>query len=111
MKLNDWSVVRSPNGISAKHLTLHDDIEICVSIKNGKLSIGVHRDGYDKTLRRIQVPIKAKPQRKPKISKPSFAVVEAMNLWHAERSFNQGKDQLMWLYLFSIEFYKGESNE
>ena len=110
MKLRNWSVVRSPNGISAKPLSEHNDIEVCLAIKNGKLDISVHRDGYDYALKRIRMSIKPRKRKKPNryIFKPSIEAVEWMNLWEAKRALDQGNEQMCWFYLLGIEFYKGE---
>lgn len=110
MKLNNWSVVRSPKGVSAKPLAMHNDIEVCVSITDGKLNIGVYRDGYDAAIKRINVPIKKRQRRNRYIYKPAPEAVESINMWAAQRAFNQGNDLMSWLYLFGIEFYKEELN-
>jgi hypothetical protein len=111
MKLNNWSIVRSPKGVSAKPLSMHTDIEVCVSVTNGKLDIGVYRDGHDHALKRVKMAIK--PPKKKKINKyifnPSVEAVEKVGLWSAKRAFRQGNDFMCWFYLLGIEFYKGES--
>ena len=109
MKLNDWSIVRSPKGISAKPLSTHTDIEVCVSVTNGKLNIGVYRDGQDYALKRVKVALKPPKKRNKYIFTPTLEAVEHINMWAAERAFNQGNEQLSWFYLLGIEFYKGES--
>lgn len=112
MKLNNWSVVRSPNGISAKHLSLHRDIEVCVSMSDGKLNINVYRDGYDNAMKRVKMALKPRVKRtKPSkyVYQPSPETVEQINMWAAERAFNAGNEHMCWFYLFGIEFYKGES--
>jgi len=108
MKVNSWSVVRSPAGISAKPLTQHNEIEVCVSIKKGKLHIGVHRDGQDTALRVFKVAIKP-PKPKKRIIKHAPGAVRAINQWVAEQAFNKGNEHMMWLYLLSAEFYEGEA--
>lgn len=108
MKLNNWSVVRSPNGISAKHLFMHRDIEVCVSMSDGKLNISVYRDGYDNAVKRVKMALKPRVKPSKYVYQPSPETVEQINMWAAERAFNAGDEHMCWFYLFGIEFYKGE---
>lgn len=51
MKLNNWSVVKSPNGISLRHISHAslepEDPEICVAKIDNRMRITVHIDGID----------------------------------------------------------------
>lgn len=107
MKLNNWSIVRSPSGISAKPITQHNDIEVCVSIKKGKVRVGVHRDGYNTAIRVFEVAIKSPKPRKFKI-KHAPGEVRALNQRVAEQEFLRGNEHMMWLYLFGAEFVEND---
>jgi hypothetical protein len=60
MKLNGWSVVKTPLGISLRPVDGHG--EICVSELNGMYHISVHQDiskhSIDDALLETRVPIK-----------------------------------------------------
>ncbi len=61
MKINDWSVVRSPNGVSLLHLDHNNeptDPEICISIRDGVLSINLHLDGVDKPVQTMTLSLR-----------------------------------------------------
>lgn len=113
MKLNNWSIVPSPTGISAKPLAQHNDIEVCVSIVNGKLRIGVHRDGQHAAMRVFNMEIKPRtPKKRGQYRiKPSAEALRSIAVWSAERALNMGNEALSWLYLFSAEMCidEGES--
>ena len=50
MKINNWSVVKSPNGVSLKSLKggeVINSYEVCVSIQDGVLTVNLHKDGFD----------------------------------------------------------------
>lgn len=107
MKVNSWSIVRSPVGISAKPLTQHTYLEVCLSIEKGKLHVSVHRDGQDPAFRVFKVAIKP-PKLKKRIIKHAPGAVRAINQLVAEQEFNKGNEHRMWLYLLAAEFYEGE---
>ena len=109
MKLNNWSIVPSPTGISAKPLAQHNDIEVCVSITGNKLRIGVHRDGQHAALRVFKMDIKPRTPMKPRPYKPRQdpKVIRKVCLVQAKWHFNKGNEQMMWLYLLGAEFYEG----
>jgi hypothetical protein len=59
MKINDWSVVESPNGISLRHFTDKDlDYrgEICISVKEEVIHINVYVDGVDDAISSLSIP-------------------------------------------------------
>lgn len=50
MKINKWSVVKSPIGVSLKPLEKRGGVnsyEVCVSIQDGVLTVNLHKDGFD----------------------------------------------------------------
>lgn len=58
MKINDWSVVRSPNGVSLMHLDHKKeptDPEICVSVVDGVLSVTLHLSGVDEPVQTMKM--------------------------------------------------------
>lgn len=60
MKLNTWSVVKSPIGVSLKHMPNGKQtsrVEICLSCVDGIVSIGVHVDGFDAPYFETTIPI------------------------------------------------------
>jgi hypothetical protein len=59
MKINNWSVVASPNGVSLKPVTSANTLsngEVCVSMRQGELHISVYRDGRDEPLWQFALP-------------------------------------------------------
>lgn len=51
MKINDWSVVPTPDllGLALKPM-FEDEYEVCVSVRNGRIEVSIHRDGQDDAL-------------------------------------------------------------
>jgi len=50
MKINKWSVVKSPIGVSLKPLgesEMVNSYEVCIHIQDGVLTINLHKDGFD----------------------------------------------------------------
>lgn len=45
--INNFSLVPSPQGVSIRYEGAGYDPEICISVENGRLSIGVYYDGKD----------------------------------------------------------------
>ena len=112
MNLNNWSIVPSPTGISAKPLAQHNDIEVCVSITGNKLRIGVHRDGQHAAMRVFNMEIRPRTQRRIKYRKgPSAEALRSIAVWSAERALNMGNEALSWLYLFSAEMCIDEGGD
>jgi hypothetical protein len=60
MKVNDWSVVRSPIGISLRHLNKRKEVEyageVCVSVVDGMISIAVYADSADEAVSVTKIP-------------------------------------------------------
>ena len=56
MKINNWSVVKSPIGISIKHIKDKklSSVEVCMSMIDGKLDISVYHDGVDEPISQAQ---------------------------------------------------------
>ena len=56
MKLNNWSVVKSPRGISLKPIEDKklSSTEVCVAIVEGVLHISIHRDGVNTPVLEMQ---------------------------------------------------------
>jgi hypothetical protein len=59
MKLNGWSIVKSPAGISLRPITdgTPDTPEVCIHILNGTLDISVHLAGFTDEIARLLVPL------------------------------------------------------
>jgi hypothetical protein len=50
MKINNWSVVKSPRGLSLRHIKngkISSNGEVCVSVVEGYLTVSVHVDCVD----------------------------------------------------------------
>ena len=45
--INNFSVVPSPNGVSIRYEGADYDPEVCISVKDGRLVIGVYYDDKD----------------------------------------------------------------
>jgi len=45
--INNFSVVPSPNGVSIRYESADYDPEVCISVKDGRLVIGVYYDDKD----------------------------------------------------------------
>jgi hypothetical protein len=52
MKINNWSVVKSPIGISLKHIKDKklSSVEVCVAMVEGKVQISVYQEGVDEPI-------------------------------------------------------------
>ena len=61
MKMNGWSIVKSPIGVSLRPLVggVPGSGEICVDMdqSTGVISITVHADGYDLPVSEMRVPV------------------------------------------------------
>ena len=66
MKINDWSVVKSPIGISLRHMDgsrISSNGEVCVSMTNEHITVSIHIDGVDLPITTLTLPVDAlKPQ-------------------------------------------------
>lgn len=51
MKIDDWSVVPTPDalGLALKPM-FEDEYEVCVSMRQGRIVVNIHKDGQDKPL-------------------------------------------------------------
>jgi hypothetical protein len=61
MRLNGWSIAKSPAGVSLRPLTngYPDTPEVCIDIIDGMLDISVHADGKEHAVARVLVPVEA----------------------------------------------------
>ena len=52
MKINSWSVAKSPIGISIKHIKDKklSSVEVCVAMVEGKVQISVYQEGVDEPI-------------------------------------------------------------
>ena len=52
MKINNWSVVKTPIGVSLKHTEGKrlSSLEICIAMIDGKVHISTHQDGVDEPI-------------------------------------------------------------
>lgn len=66
MKVNDWSVVKSPIGVSLRHMDsseISSNGEVCVSMTNDHITVSIHIDGVDLPITTLTLPVNAlKPQ-------------------------------------------------
>ena len=66
MKINDWSVVKSPIGVSLRHMDgsrISSNGEVCVSMTNDHITVSIHIDGVDLPITTLTLPVDAlKPQ-------------------------------------------------
>jgi hypothetical protein len=66
MKINDWSVVKSPIGVSLRHMEdsrISSNGEVCVSMTNDHITVSIHIDGVDLPITTLTLPVNAlKPQ-------------------------------------------------
>ena len=66
MKINDWSVVKSPIGVSLRHMDgsrISSNGEVCVSMTNEHITVSIHIDGVDLPITTLTLPVDAlKPQ-------------------------------------------------
>lgn len=66
MKVNDWSVVKSPIGVSLRHMDsseISSSGEVCVSMTNDHITVSIHIDGVDLPVTTLTLPVNAlKPQ-------------------------------------------------
>ena len=67
MKINDWSVVKSPIGVSLRHMgdsrNISSSGEVCVSMTNDHITVSIHIDGVDLPITTLTLPVNAlKPQ-------------------------------------------------
>lgn len=58
MKINDWSVVKSPAGVSLRHVKGNAMCtrEICIHHADGQMRVAVYADGIDSPLFEFSVP-------------------------------------------------------
>ena len=51
MKINNWSVVKSPIGISLMHIEdkRPTGLEVCISVVDGKVNINAYQDTSERT--------------------------------------------------------------
>lgn len=66
MKMNSWSIVKSPRGLSLRNIQ-NGEIsycgEVCVAVVDGVLSVQVHVDGLDTAISSMEIPTQMlKPQ-------------------------------------------------
>ena len=70
MKINNWSVVKSPIGVSLRHITggqISSNGEVCVSVIDDHIRVTVHIDGVELPITTLTLPVNAlKPQYKGK---------------------------------------------
>lgn len=74
MRINNWSVVKSPIGVSLLHMPKNEPAsraEVCVDIVGGVLSISVHIDGFDPPYSTMEIPIESINAIQPPHSKPA----------------------------------------
>lgn len=83
MKIHEWSVVRTPDkkGLALKKMTADaHEYEVCVSVRDGKLEVSIHRDGVFEPVSELNLSIyntytyipptlKFKPPRSLKVAK------------------------------------------
>lgn len=66
MRVNDWSVVKSPIGVSLRHMDgseISSNGEVCVSMTNDHITVSIHIDGVDLPITTLTLPVNAlKPQ-------------------------------------------------
>ena len=66
MKVNDWSVVKSPIGVSLRHMDsseISSNGEVCVSMTNDHITVSIYIDGVDLPITTLTLPVNAlKPQ-------------------------------------------------
>jgi hypothetical protein len=66
MKINDWSVVKSPIGVSLRHMEdgrISSNGEVCVSMSKHHITVSIHIDGVDLPITTLTLPVNAlKPQ-------------------------------------------------
>lgn len=66
MRVNDWSVVKSPIGVSLRHMDsseISSNGEVCVSMTNEHITVSIHIDGVDLPITTLTLPVNAlKPQ-------------------------------------------------
>lgn len=62
MKINNWSVVKSPIGISLMHIEdkRPTGLEVCISVIDGKVNINAYQDGVDEPVMEIKHTTKKK---------------------------------------------------
>lgn len=63
MKIDDWSVVPTPDalGLALKPM-FEDEYEVCVSMRQGRIEVTIHKDGQDETLATMIYNIKGEAQ-------------------------------------------------
>ena len=69
MKLNNWSIVKTPTGVSLRHIEngkISNDGEVCVCVVDGVLNVLIYRDGIDSSIARIVMPTDSLAPYQPK---------------------------------------------
>jgi hypothetical protein len=59
MKMNSWSIVKSPKGLSLRNVQngkISYCGEVCVAVVDGVLSVRVHVDGLDTPISSMEIP-------------------------------------------------------
>ena len=70
MKINSWSVVKSPTGLSLRHIKnskINHNGEVCVSVLGDLLVVSVYADGEDTALAHLRLDTNT---LKPRVVKP-----------------------------------------
>ena len=70
MKINSWSVVKSPTGISLRHIKdnkISSNGEVCVSVLGNLLVVNIYADGEDSALTNLRIDTNL---LKPRVIKP-----------------------------------------